>query len=178
MNKFIRQNRGFSLIEMLLYIVLATIVVSIITVLAIWAIRIGVEIKNNQALSDNARRAMETMVYEIRQSKSVYLPTTSFSTDTGQLSLEQDTSTSPAETISYVDFFRCGSSLCLKRDGQIAQTLTNDRVDVTGLTFIYLENSSAAPSIKINLKMKTVSAFNHQSDNNIEITTTARLNLY
>ena len=58
---------------------------------------------------------MDIMVREIKEAKSVYTPTTNSS----QLSLETINYLPVDEENTYIDFFLCGSSLCLKKNPKI-----------------------------------------------------------
>src|SRR4030043_1565964 len=83
------KTRGFTLIEILIYLSIFVILLFIIIALTVWSFKVGLKTKLNYEITDNARRAMETMVFEIKKSQSVYWPTSIFDSDLGQLSLDQ-----------------------------------------------------------------------------------------
>lgn len=169
---------GFTLIEMLIYIALVSIIISAIVFFGIWAIQVGAKTKANSEVLANARRAMETMVYEIRKSASVYTPTSVFDLNPGQLSLEQTNAAGASETASFIDFFLCGQALCLKREKANPITLTNNSVRVTNLTFSQRLNSINAPSIKITLSLTSASSTRPEDTATIELITAANLRSY
>jgi len=172
-------NKGFTLIEMVIYIAIVTVVVGIVVMFGFAAIRTGAKVKTNAEVLDNSRRAMETIIYEIKKSRSVYTPTSAFDTDPGQLSLEQATTTPVDETATFVDFFKCGDSLCLRREGSNPMNLTNDRVKVIGLVFTQLSNSSSRPSVQIRLRLESVNAsLVPDYSSSIDLTSTAILRGY
>jgi len=173
-----KKDRGFTLVEMLAYIAILVILVTVIIIFAFWTIRAGSKIKTNYELADNARRALDTMIYEIKKSKSVYTPTSIFDVNPGQLGLEQVAS-STTETLTFVDFFKCGNSLCLKREGASPVALTNNRVKITSLTFSQLLNSTATPSVQISLRVESsATSTNPEYAGVLELTSTATLRTY
>lgn len=163
---------------MLIYIALLIVMVTAIVSFAFWTIQAGAKIKTNYELADNARRAMDIMTYEIKKSQSVYASTSIFNTNPGQLSLEQMAS-STAETLTYIDFFKCGDRLCLKREGTDPMALTNNQVKITNLIFSQLLNSSTTPSIQITLRVaSSATSTDPEYTGTLELTSAATLRAY
>lgn len=141
---------GFTLIEILFYISVLTIVVFTASSFLLWAIRTNNRVKAATEVLNNFRRAMEIMSYEIKEARGVYIPT---STST-QLSLETDHYLPLGEESTYIDFYLCGtatSTLCLKKESQDPIAITSDRVEVKRLNFIQV--ATTTPSIQINLEI-------------------------
>ncbi|MBI1866174.1 MAG: hypothetical protein HYS02_00200 [Candidatus Staskawiczbacteria bacterium] len=115
---------------------------------------------------ENARRALEIITYEIRGAKSVYSPTTTLN----QLSLETLRYLPDGENNTFIDFFLCGSAICLKKESQSPVSLTSDGVQVADLQFSQILNGDTA-SIKISLTV------NH-SNTSTTLTSTASLRSY
>jgi type II secretory pathway pseudopilin PulG len=168
---------GFSLLELLIYVAVIAIVISAVVGFGSWAIQVGTRTRVNSEVINNARLAMDTMVYEIKKSASVYAPTSTFSVHPGQLSLEQLNATT-TESASFLDFFICGQSLCLKREGQATVAITNSQVRVTNLVFKQLLNSASAPSIQIILSVSSLPSARSEGNVNLDLTTTASLRSY
>lgn len=163
---------------MLAYLAILVILVSVIIIFAFWTIRVGSKIKVNYELADNARHSLDTITYEIKKSQSVYTPTSIFDANPGQLSLEQVAS-STTETLTFVDFFKCGDSLCLKREGASPVALTNSRVKITSLVFSQILNSAATPSVQISLQIESAAtSTNPEYSGVLEITGAATLRTY
>jgi type II secretory pathway pseudopilin PulG len=151
-------KKGFTLIETLVYIGILSIVVGVIFSFLIWCVHSNTRVKVMKEISDNARRAMEIMVYEIREARAVYNPT---STST-QLSLETIHYLPTGENTTYIDFYICGTQLCLKKESQVPTAptsspiaLTSDKVEVTNLVFtpvVTEEISSVQIELGINYK--------------------------
>lgn len=174
-----RSDQGFTLMEILVYVSIVVIVAGAITGFGVWAMRVGAKLKAGNDVMDNARRAMEVMTYEIKKSAGVYAPTSVFGAGPGQLSLEQSTTSLPGEESTFVDFFRCGQALCLKREGVAPVVLTNEKVVLTDLVFNQMLNSPDNPSIQIYLRLQTASADSRpENQDQIELTTAANLRAY
>lgn len=147
-------QKGFTLIEMLVYISVLTIICAAIVSFLFWAIKTNAKSRAAAEVSDNARRAMETMFYEIRQATSVYTPTSVFDVSQGQLSLETKISPPNNETKTYEDFYLADGKLYLKKEGIAPEQITSDQVRVSNLIFKYLGSSGNLASVQINLKVE------------------------
>lgn len=99
----------------------------------------------------NANHGLKTMVSEIKQASSIYTPT---SQSSNQISLESSLNLPPGETKTYLDFYLDNGRLCLKREGQLVQPLTSERVEVTDLNFEYLASSANPSSVRITIKVR------------------------
>jgi prepilin-type N-terminal cleavage/methylation domain-containing protein len=144
-------KKGFTLFEMLIYIAVLSSVILAVSSFFLWIVRSNVKAKAMREVSNNARRAMEILTLEIKEAKSVYEPTSVFSTSSGQLSLETTKYLPADELQTYIDFFRCEKRLCLKKEGQDPVALTSDNVEVNNLEFNQIATTSTAPSIRIGL---------------------------
>ncbi|KKT25031.1 MAG: hypothetical protein UW11_C0036G0006 [Parcubacteria group bacterium GW2011_GWA2_43_9b] len=169
---------GFTLLEMLIYVALVATVMSSVVFFGIWVIQVGVKSRINSEVMGNARSAMETMVYEIKKSQSVYAPTSVFDSSLGQLSLEQTKDAGSDESSGFIDFFICGQALCLKREKINPVALTNNSVRVTSLIFSQRLNSTDNPSIQIQLRVESASSTKPEYTGLIDLTTTANLRFY
>lgn len=178
--QFRKTVHGFTLIEMIIYVALMAIVISLIVGFAFWAIQVGAKATINYEVADNARRAMETMVFEIKRAKSIYTPTAIFDVSPGQISLEQIATTTPDEVTTFVDFFKCADSLCLKREGQDSVKITTAQVKLVNLSFSPLLNSTTTPSVQINLQVDSAVSSSSRPEyfSSIELTTTVALRAY
>lgn len=141
--------------EILVYIgVLSSIFVAVLSFL-IWSVLSNTKTKVMREALDNGRRAMETITSEVREAKGVYAPTTT----ANQLSLETTTYLPIGETTTYIDFFLCGTQLCLKKESQMPIAFTSDNVEVGNLTFTQIITGQT-PSVEIDLTI------NYKNPNN------------
>jgi len=140
--------KGFTLMEILVYIGVLAIVIFTTSSFLIWAIHSNIKAKVMRETLDNARRTMEILTYEIKEAKGIYTLTTT----ANQLSLETTHYLPEGEKTSFIDFYLCDSHLCLKKESQNPIALTSDRVEVKNLVFTQIITGTI-PSIQIDLKV-------------------------
>lgn len=106
--------------------------------------------KAEEEIAENAKKAMDEIVYEIKGAKSVYSPTTT----ANQLSLETFRYAPEGETSSYIDFFLCGTAVCLKKESLSPLVLTSSAAEISNLQFSVVANGTRS-SVKINLTARS-----------------------
>jgi type II secretory pathway pseudopilin PulG len=157
--------RGFTLIEVLVYIGVLLIIVSALSYFMIWSIRSAAKIKTMREVSYNARRAIETMTHGIREAENV-----STSSTAASLFLEKTDGT-------IIDFYLASSTLYHKEGLQNPFALTSDHVEVKNLEF--LQVGSTTPSVRITLRIDYKNPLNlPQYQSWINVTSTASLRHY
>ena len=148
--KVLNSKKGFTLIEVLVYVAVLSIIILAVSDFLTWTMRSNTKTKAMRETQDNARRAMEIMTYEIKEAKSIYTPTSVFDSHPGQLSLETTKYLPGGEETTYIDFYLCGTQLCLKKESQNPLALTSDRVEVNNLFFSQII-TGGIPSVQIDL---------------------------
>jgi len=135
--------------EVLVYLAILAIILSSVSAFLVWAVKSNTKAKAMREVLDNARRAMEIMVYETRGASSIYTPT---STST-QLSLQTTRYLPVGEEAGYIDFFLCDeTTLCFKKDSENPIALTSDSVEVDNLEFIQIATGSVQINLEITFK--------------------------
>lgn len=157
---------GFTLVEILIYTFLFSIILLIIASFVLSLSYSSTKSKADSQVLENARSAMEAIIYEIKSAKSIYTSTTSSS----QLSLETTNYLPDDESSTFIDFFLCDLRLCFKKESQNPIYLTSDGVEVSQLEFTQIL-INGMPSVKINLTV-------NYSDSSINLTSTASLRSY
>ena len=166
---------GFTLTEVLIYIGVLATIVAVISSFSIWSVHSNTKIKTMREVSDNANRAMEIITHEIKEAKSIYTPTTTSS----QLSLETTHYLPQGEESTYIDFYLCGTRLCLKKESQDPIALTAERVEVKSLKFTQVSTNSNFSSIQIDLQIDYKNPSNKDEyQASINLTNTASLRSY
>lgn len=134
-------NKGFTLVEMLIYIVTLVLVVGTVTTILIWMVRANNQVHVRNEVVENVEHALAQVAGEIREAKGVYTPTM---TTLSQLSLETAKNAPAGETFTYVDFFLCGTRLCVKRESQAPQAITSEKIEIQSLEFTQVQTGSAS----------------------------------
>lgn len=152
-------KKGFSLIELIIYVAVLGIVISLLTLFVFNLINVQAKIRIGRDVLENSQRAMEIMLWEIRRAQNIYSSTSFFGSHPGQLSLKTAKNTPFGEEITYLDFYLDENSrLCLKREGVEAEALTTENIKINNLSFSRL-TTSGGESIRIELS----AAYNNPS---------------
>lgn len=141
-----KKSFGFTLIEVIVSVAIIALILVLLSSFIFQLNFSSIRSKADREVLENTRRMLDQMTYEIKSAKSVYVPTTTAS----QLSLETLRYLPAAEQTTFIDFFICGTDLCLKKEGQNPIALNPDTIAVTALTFSRIANG-ANSSIKISL---------------------------
>ena len=141
-----KKKKGFTIIEVLVSVGLVGIMALLMASFIFELNFSNAKTKADREALDNARRAMDAIMYEIKGAQDVYVPTTTSS----QLSLKTLRYLPTGEDSTYMDFFLCGVAVCLKKESQNPVALTADTVEVSSLQFTRILNGSR-PSVKISM---------------------------
>jgi len=163
-------SKGFSIVELLISIVIFSLIL-----LAVISFLLSMNSSNLKTMStrdalDNAKGALEEISYEIRSAKGIYTPTTT----SNQLSLETLKYLPDGEATTFIDFFLCGTSVCIKKEGSSPVILTSASVQATNLTFSQI-STGTSKSVKISL---TINSGGGSGSSSSVITSTASLRSY
>lgn len=167
-------KKGFTMVEIVVSLGIFSIVLLAIVSFILWMNYYSAKTKADREAAENARSILNIMTYEIRGAKSIYTPTTT----SNQLSLETTRYLPAGQTSTFIDFFICGTALCLKKEFQSPIMLTSDSVNVSALSFSQIFNGSK-PSIQINVTIDYKNSNNGTGNYaSVSLTSTASLRSY
>lgn len=170
--KFIK---GFSLVEVLVYIAILGIVISITTGFYSDLMKSYSKTSAKSDVTSNISSALKVISDEIKYAASVYAPTTVLNSNSGQLSLETAINAPTGHTLTFVDYYLDNGVIYEKREGSQATPLTSNRVFITALKFEkFVSNGKDAVKITIDGKINTAS-LNPEYQANISLTSTMSL---
>lgn len=168
------KQRGISLIEVVFYIAILSLVILIVGGAIIWGIRAHGKTQMIAHNIGNATRILDTLSFETRLASSIYTPTTT----NNQLSLETIRNTPSGETRTYIDFFLCETRVCIKREGQEPIAISSDDFEITDLSFAQIATDTA-PSIQIKITSESINPTGTTGlDDSITLTSTVTLRSY
>ncbi len=171
-NKFSKKHNGFTLIEIIVYVALFGIVVSVVLDVIMFVYSTNKKTTSYMQVNSDALSAMERMTYEITGSQYIYLATSSFDNpSSGQLSLATEIYATANDDITYLDFYVDSNTLFLKKDGQDPVPLTSKNVSVSTFNVSYYKNG-ARESVKIDMTIQSLS--NPSSEINLSNTVALR----
>lgn len=148
------ERRAFTLIEMLVFLAVFTLLMGAVAAFLLWTIRANVKSRAAREAMENARRTFEAVTYEIRSARTLYTPTMTLS----QISLETAIAAPAGEATTYVDVYRCGSRVCLKREGAAPVALTAETVEVTNMAFRQIGTTTPAVEMGFSVAYKNPGA--------------------
>lgn len=154
-------NKGYSIVEMLVYLAIFTavsifIINSMIVVLGSFATT-----RTNRDLLESGSIAMERISREIRQSKSVDIVNSTLGSSPGVLQLNSTDSAGNAMTVKFVI---SSGALNLYENGTSIGNLLGQNVSVSSLIFRRIATTNGE-AVKIELTLQDVYSKNNQSQN-------------
>ncbi len=158
-NKILKNKKGYTLVEMLLYVALLGIITVVIVGVFFVISRTNSRIVSLIEINSNAYSAMERMVYEASNANNTYLPTSNFfnynydGAKAEQFSLVTRQAVSANESEAYMDFYLENNTIFMKQDGADPVALTSSNVQVENLKFYYYKNGTRE-SVKIDFTIK------------------------
>ena len=157
-NLELRKKKGFTLIEVLIYAALLVVIGIVVSAYFIQITNIAESSRRSRESLDNARRVMNIVTQEIRHAEAVYTPTSVFGTNPGQLSLETIRDLPADENTTYVDFYLDDSGVYVKRENQVEELISSEKVQITNFTFAHLTGGSGN-AVQVSLTVQYSDAF-------------------
>jgi len=155
MSNISKKEKGISLIEVLVYLAISFLMLTVIISFTFWLISSNKKVKAIKETANNANRIMKVITSEIKESQDIYTPTS----NANQLSLRTTRYLPDEELFSYIDIFLCGTNVCFKRESQDPVVLNSDDVEITNLFFTEVFTGEV-PSIQINLTVNYKNPYN------------------
>lgn len=143
-----KYTKGFSLIEMIVYVSILSVIFVIVVNTLLIVSRSYSSIKISLDINNSATVSVERMIREIRKANSVNLAQSTLDSNPGRLVLN---TTDDAGLPLIVDFYLEDDTLKLKEGGVFSGDLT-DGVDVTNLVFRSISNGTSE-AIKIEMEL-------------------------
>lgn len=146
-------KKGFTLIELVIYVSIFVVLITTITLFAMTFTETAAKTRIKRELSLSAYSAMKAMLYEIKRADNIYIPTSILEAHPGQLSLQTDYELPSGENMGYIDFYLdSDGKLYLKRESQNSQSLIPENFKITNLEFEYMGLSAESIRIKLTIE--------------------------
>lgn len=170
--KYLRRQSGFTLLELLLYLGISSIIILATSALVQVIFEARIKAQTVTEVEQQGQQAMQMMTQTLRNATGITSPAAGASA----VSL---TATVPTGSLSPTVMDLSGGQIRIKEGTGAATPITNSKVTVSGLTFKDLGPSTAASSVQIKF---TVSYINNSGKNeysyskNYEIAASLRCN--
>lgn len=145
----IRKRSGFTLVELVVYIALASIFLVGLISFSTTVITTGEETEINQTVMRDAQFAMSKIIEQIREASDVNAGSSTFGAHPGVLTLN---TTNPTNDPTVFDL--SGAILQMKQGGGAAMPLLDSSLEVTNLVFTDLSRTNYTKNIKIDLTVR------------------------
>ncbi len=153
--KLKNKKDGFTLIEIIIYIILFSIIATASVVFIISLLTSYQKAQNKKSTINESQIALKIILSEIELSQRIYTPTSIFGSNLGQLSLQTTQNIPADETSGFVDIYLNNGKIWLKREGQPALALTSDKNLVTNLNFTHLDSNTNYESVKLVIDIES-----------------------
>jgi len=142
-----KKQRGFTLLEMVVYVALASLLSVAIMKSLIITTRAFNELRIDRDINDSAIAIMERLTREIKNAKSIDVVASTFGTATSRLRLNTTDASGTAVT---VEFFVSSSTLHVKENDVDKGALNSGRTTVNSFV-LYRINNVNSSAVKIEL---------------------------
>ena len=150
-SRFTFHEKGFTLIEILVYAAITAIVTSVIVLFLVSSLNAYNKSQALQNTLNNTNDSLKFIIDEIRYAGSVYTLTSVFNSDNGQLSLETLQNAPSGENSGFTDFYLDNGRIYRKREGYAAMPITSERVFITKLRFSQFGTTGVNDSIAVEV---------------------------
>ncbi|OGH58713.1 MAG: hypothetical protein A2725_03385 [Candidatus Magasanikbacteria bacterium RIFCSPHIGHO2_01_FULL_33_34] len=177
---FLKKNKkGFTLIEMMMYIFIMLLITTMVASFLPQLVRNNLNIQARGEVLGNTRSALEVIAQEIRHASNIYTPTSIFDSSPGQLSLESTNNVPVGETITFIDFFVDGDRLYMKREGVVSEIIVSQKTKIDDLTFTHINSAGSYQAVRVSITASYDSPSTEiQEKSSVTLTTTASLRSY
>ena len=147
------QNKGFTLVETLIYIAIISGVLAAFVSFALNISEARTKTYVAEEVQANARVALETIVQKIRSAAGLNIGTSVFNTDPGVLSLMMNNS---SLNPTVINLSSTDGSLQIKEGSDSPVAVTSNRVKITNLVFRNFTSVGARANVGIELTVAYV----------------------
>lgn len=144
-----RSSLGFSLIEIVLYVSLFSVVSAISMNALLQTIKSFNNLRVSRNINDSSVSVMERLTRDIKSATTINLAQSTFGTSPGRLTLNTVNASGTPMTVEY---YVASSSLRIKENGVDVGSLVSARTQVSALVFYYI-NTGTTVGVKIELHL-------------------------
>lgn len=140
---FLKNKRGSSLLEIIVYLAMFTVLSTVIVNSLLISMRLYKDARTNREFTEQGSLAMERISRSVRSASAVNVASSTLGTSPGVLVLTNGTSTTMFDVSS--------SALRLTENGAVSGNLTAGRISVSSLIFYYY--SATSTSVKTDIRL-------------------------
>jgi type II secretory pathway component PulJ len=142
-------RKGFSLIEVVLYVSLFSVISAISMSALFQTIKAFSDLRVSRNINDSSVSVMERLTRDIKSATTIDLANSTFGTSPGRLTLSTVNASGTAMTVEY---YVASSSLRIKENGVDKGSLVSAKTQVSALVFYYI-NTGTTLGVKTELHL-------------------------
>jgi prepilin-type N-terminal cleavage/methylation domain-containing protein len=159
--KYLRTTKGFSLIEIIIYVALFSVLAGVVINSFVVVVGSFSETKTNRDLQESGATTMERISREIRQAKAIVVGNSSLSTTPGAIELSV---TDSLGTSHIVKFIMENNAINMYQDGTFSANLLGQNIIPTSLIFRYITTNTGS-AIKVEMVIQDNRGKGHRAVN-------------
>jgi type II secretory pathway pseudopilin PulG len=156
---YMKGNKGISIVEVIIYIAILGGLSVLIVNFLLQVTSVYHRARAEREVLSNARLLLETVNKSISPAREVYVPTSRFNTDLGQLSLSTALGAQTGHTASYIDFWIDNGRLWTRQEGGVNTALSAATVRVNKFKAERIVQGLGREAIKVTLEISSASKF-------------------
>lgn len=145
------KNKGFTLIEILVYVIIFSLVFVFMLNTILTVVKIYNRFRITKDLKINAEFSLEKMTREIKLANDIDSSKSVFNSNPGKLYLNSVNQLSGVSEIVEIEVL--GNALALKKNNFLIDFFTSSSTEVTNLVFRKIESSTSTKAVKIELEL-------------------------
>ncbi len=151
---------GFTLIEMVIYIAILSIIVTLVVSSILAMSKSLSSIQSSRKINNFAETSFERLVREIRFADSVDTLGSTFGVNPGYLKLN---TINPVDEIpTTIEFYINGTDLMMKEGVGVSEDITPSALSITNLVFYDVVVFGVSESIKIEMEVRSTGLFGNK----------------
>lgn len=154
-----KNRQGISLIEIVIYVAILGGLSVLLVNFLLQVTGVYHRARAEREVLSNARLLLETIDNTVSQAQKVYLPTSRFNVDTGQLSLATIIGAQIEHPTSYVDFWIDNGRLWTRQEGGPNTALSAATVRVNKFRVERIAQGLGREAVKVTLEISSSSKF-------------------
>ncbi len=152
-------KQGIFLIEVIIYIAILGGLSVLIVNFLLQVTGVYHRARAEREVLSNARLLLETINKTVSQAREVYVPTSRFNADLGQLSLSTAIGAQLEHTTAYVDFWVDNGRLWTRQEGGVNTALSAATVRVNKFRIERIVQGLGREAVKVTLEISATSKF-------------------
>lgn len=165
---------GIGLLELVIYIGMLSVFMVLIVATLLQIVRTYNQVRAQREVVSNGRLVMETMTQAIASAQTIYAPTSTFGTGSGQLSVVTTVNAQPEETTTKIDFWLDNGRIWMRKEGVATSSITSPSVRVNQLRFDQISQGINREAVRITAQITGTGSATFVASSTLRATTALR----